>query len=78
MEENIPQELLRYLKQQNLSSVPLLPAMQRLQSRMDGTLSRRDLGEDEKAKQFLHIVLGRNRCARDTFVWLESKFGVYP
>ena len=26
MEENIPQELLRYLKQQNLSSDPLLPA----------------------------------------------------
>ena len=49
MEENIPQELLRYLKQQNLSSDPLLPAMQRLQSGMDGTLSRSDLGEDEKA-----------------------------
>ena len=55
MEENIPQELLRYLKQQNLSSDPLLPAMQRLQSGMDGTLSRRDLGEDEKAKQFLQL-----------------------
>ena len=55
MGENIPQELLRYLKQQNLSSDPLLPAMQRLQSGMDGTLSRRDLGEDEKAKQFLQL-----------------------
>ena len=55
LEENIPQELLRYLKQQNLSSDPLLPAMQRLQSGMDGTLSRRDLGEDEKAKQFLQL-----------------------
>ena len=54
-EENIPQELLRYLKQQNLSSDPLLPAMQRLQSGMDGTLSRRDLGEDKKAKQFLQL-----------------------
>ena len=32
MEENIPQELLRYLKQQNLSSDPLLPAMQRLKA----------------------------------------------
>ena len=49
MEESIPQELLRYLKQQNLSSDPLLPAMQRLQSGMDGTLSRSDLREDEKA-----------------------------
>ena len=29
--------------------------MQRLQSGMDGTLSRRDLGEDEKAKQFLQL-----------------------
>ena len=55
MEENIPQELLRYLKQQNLSSDPLLPAMQRLQSGMDGTLSCSDLGEDEKAKQFLQL-----------------------
>ena len=54
MEENIPQELLRCLKQQNLSSDPL-PAMQRLQSGMDGTLSRRDLGEDEKAKQFVQL-----------------------
>ena len=55
MEENIPQELLRYLKQQNPSSDPLLPAMQRLKSAMDGTLSRSDLGEDEKAKQFLQL-----------------------
>ena len=49
------QELLRYLKQQNLSSDPLLLAMQRLQSGMDGPLSPRDLGEDEKAKQFLQL-----------------------
>ena len=55
MEENIPRELLRYLKQQNLSSDPLLLAMQRLQSGMDGTLSRRDLGEDERAKQLLQL-----------------------
>ena len=55
MEETIPHELLRYLKQQNLSSDPLLPTMQRLQSGMDVTLSRRDLGEDEKAKQFLQL-----------------------
>ena len=55
MEENIPQELLRYLKQQNLSSDPLLPTMQRLQSGMDDTLSHSDLGEDEKAEQFLQL-----------------------
>jgi len=32
MDGNIPQELLRYLKRQNLSTDPHLPAMQRLQS----------------------------------------------
>jgi len=53
VEGNIPQQLLRYLKQQNVSADPHLPAMQRLQSGMDSTLSRSDLGEDEKAKQFL-------------------------
>ena len=55
VEGNIPQELLRYLKQQNLSTDPHLSAMQRLQSGMDSTLSRSDLGEDEKAKQFLQL-----------------------
>ena len=55
MEENIPQELPRYLKQQNLSTDPHLSAMHRLQSGMDSTLSRSDLGEDEKAKQFLQL-----------------------
>ena len=55
MDGKIPQELLRYLKQRNLSTDPHLPAMQRLQSGMDSTLSRSDLGEDEKAKQFLQL-----------------------
>jgi len=39
VEGNIPQEYLRYLKQQNLSTDPHLPAMQRLQSGMDSTLA---------------------------------------
>jgi len=56
VEGNIPQELLRYLKQQNLSTDPHLPAMQRLQSGMDSTLFSSDLGEDEKAKQFLQLT----------------------
>ena len=55
MQENIPHELLKYLKQQNLSTNPLLPAMQQLQGGMDSILSRTDLGEDEKAKQFLQL-----------------------
>ena len=55
MQENIPHELLKYLKQQNLSTTPLLPAMQQLQHGMDSILSRTDLGEDEKAKEFLPL-----------------------
>ena len=55
MQENIPHELLKYLKQQNLSTTPLLPAMHQLQNGMDSILSRTDLGEDEKAKEFLQL-----------------------
>ena len=51
-QENIPQELLKYLKQQNLSPVPLLPAMQEIQGNMDDLLSRNDLRDDEKAKRY--------------------------
>ena len=47
-QENIPQELLKYLKQQNLSPVPLLPALQE----MDDLFSRNDLRDDEKAKRY--------------------------
>ena len=55
MQENIPQELLKYLKQQNLSTIPLLPAMQQLNSSMDSVPSRTDLKEDEKAKQYVQL-----------------------
>ena len=57
MDESIPQELLRYLKQQNLSTDPHLSAMQRAQREMDTTLSlsRSDLGNDKKANQFLQL-----------------------
>ena len=51
-QENIPQELLKYLKQQNLSPVPLLPAMQEKQVNMDDLFSRNDLRDDEKAKRY--------------------------
>ena len=36
-QENIPQELLKCLKQQNLSPVPLLPALQEIQGNMEMT-----------------------------------------
>ena len=51
-QENIPQEHLKYLKQQNLSPVPLLPAMQEKQVNMDDLFSRNDLRDDEKAKRY--------------------------
>ena len=36
---NIPQELLKYLKQQNLSGVLIRPAMQEIQGNMGDVLS---------------------------------------
>ena len=55
MQENIPHELLKYLKQQNLATNLFLPAMQQLQGGMDSILSFNDLGEDDKGKQFLQL-----------------------
>ena len=54
-QENIPQELLKYLKQQNLSPVPLLQAIQEIQGNMDDVLSRNDLRDDEKAKRYFQL-----------------------
>ena len=53
--DNISQELLKYLKQQNLATVPVLPAMQKLQESMDGLLSRKDLGEYERVRQYIQL-----------------------
>ena len=57
-QENIPQKLLKYLKQQTLSPVSLLQAMKEIQSNMDDVLSRNDLRDDEKAKRYFQL---RNR-----------------
>ena len=54
-QENIPQELLKYLKQQNLSPVSLLPAMQEIQGNMDDLLSRNDLRDNKKAKRYFQL-----------------------
>ena len=51
-QENIPQELPKYLKQLNLSPVLLLPAMQEIQGNMDDVLSGNDLRDDEKDKRY--------------------------
>ena len=54
-QENIPQGLPKYLKQQNLSPVPLLPAMQEIQGTTDDVLSRNDLRDHEKAKRYFQL-----------------------
>ena len=55
MQPNISQELLQYLKQQNLATPPILPAMQQLRDNMDGLLSRTDLDDYEKARQYVQL-----------------------
>ena len=55
MQGNISKELLRYLKQHNLSTGPLLPAMEEVQESMDDILSRNDLSNDEKAKRYFQL-----------------------
>ena len=54
-QENIPQELLKYLKQQNIATPPVLPAMEEIKGSMYGMLSRNVLREDEKAKRYFQL-----------------------
>lgn len=53
VEDSVSQKLLLYLKQQILMAIPVIPEMQRLH--MDSISSRRDLGEDEKARQYMQL-----------------------
>jgi len=53
--DSISQELLTYLKQENLAKDPVLPAMQKLQDSMDGLLSRKNLGEYERARHHIQL-----------------------
>ena len=55
MQQNISQALLQYLKQQNLATPPVLPAMQQLRDNMDGLLARTDLGDYKKARQYVQL-----------------------
>ena len=55
MQQNISQGLLQYLKQQNLATPPVIPAMQQLKNNMDDLLARTDLGEYEKARQYVQL-----------------------
>ena len=54
-QESISQEPLKYLKQQNLSPVLLLPAMQEIQGNIDDVLYRNDLRDDVKAKRYFQL-----------------------
>ena len=54
-ENRISQELLRYLKQQTLMVPPPISEMQRIQNNMDNLLHRANLGEDQKAKQYMQL-----------------------
>ena len=49
------ENILKHLKQQNLSPVPLLPAMQEAQGNMDDVLSENDLRDDEKDKRYFQL-----------------------
>ena len=55
MQQNISQELLQYLKQQNIATPPVLPAIQQLRDNMDSLLARTDLGDYEKARQYVQL-----------------------
>ena len=59
--KNIPQEILKYLKQQNLSPVPL---MQEIKGNMDDVLSWNDLRDDEKAKRYFQLQNRYLACKR--------------
>ena len=54
-ENRISQELLQYLKQQSLMVPPPISEMQRIQNNMDNLLYRTNLGEDQKAKQYMQL-----------------------
>ena len=41
--------------QQNLMTPPVIPEMQRLQNNMDKLLYRTDLGESDKARQYIQL-----------------------
>ena len=52
-------------KQQTLSPVPLLPAMQEIQGNMDDVLSGNDLRDDEKDKRLTFS------CKTDIWLYLS-------
>ena len=54
-ENKISLELLKYLKQQTLIVPPPISQMQRIQNNMDNLMYRTNLGEDQKARQYMQL-----------------------
>ena len=54
-ENRISQELLKYLKTQTLIVPPPISQMQRIQNNMDNLMYRTNLGEDQKARQYMKL-----------------------
>ena len=54
-DNRISQELLKYLKQQTLIVPPTISEMQRIQNNMDNLLYRTNIGEDQKAKEYMQL-----------------------
>ena len=57
VQDNISQALFRYLKQQNLMAPPIIPEMQRWQNNMDNLLYRAELGDYDKARQYMQLQI---------------------
>ena len=55
MGDKVSQELLKYLKQQNLMAPSVIPQMQRLEHNMDNLLYRTDLPDYDKARQYMQL-----------------------
>ena len=54
-DNRISQELLKYLKQQTPIVPPPISQMQRIQNNMDNLMYRTNLGEDQKARQYMQL-----------------------
>ena len=54
-ESRISKEVLKYVKQQTLIVPPPISQMQRIQNNMDNLMYRSNLGEDQKARQYMQL-----------------------
>ena len=71
----ISKEIVRYLKQQNLSTGPLLPAMQEVQESIDDVLSRSDLSNDVKAERYFRLQ--DRYLSHSNNSWMGQQFDIH-